>query len=158
MAFELSTVGAKVAYCVAATANTKPTTGYTVLEGLTEAPEIELSAESIEVTNLGDTAKRYIPGLKDPGSEKVFAANNTDAFRTLWEEFVEDAETGYADGKETYIAYIVDGDTDAYFFTGMPLELGHGGLSKGAALTCSPRIMLSSVVGYEAVPTIGSGT
>ena len=74
------------------------------------------------------------------------------------EEFVEDAETGYADGKETYIAYIVDGDTDAYFFTGMPLELGHGGLSKGAALTCSPRIMLSSVVGYEAVPTIGSGT
>ena len=65
MAFELSTVGAKVAYCVAATANTKPTTGYTVLEGLTEAPEIELSAESIEVTNLGDTAKRYIPGLKD---------------------------------------------------------------------------------------------
>lgn len=157
MAFELSTVGAKLAYCVATTANTKPTTGYTVLDDITEAPEIELSAESIEVTNLGDTAKRYIPGLQDPGSEKVFAANNTSAFRTAWGSFVTAAETAYKDGKETYIAYIVDGDDEAYFFTGMPLGLGHGGLSKGAALTCSPRIMLSSAVGYASAPTIGSG-
>ena len=156
MAFELSTVGAKLAYCVATTANTKPTTGYTVLDDITEAPEIELSAESIEVTNLGDTAKRYIPGLR-PRLEKSFCGKQHKTRSALLGKNFVRRETAYADGKETYIAYIVDGDDEAYFFTGMPLGLGHGGLSKGAALTCSPRIMLSSAVGYEAVPTIGSG-
>lgn len=47
--FELSTVGAKVAYCVATTAGTRPTTGYVDLVGITEAPEIDLSTETLSM-------------------------------------------------------------------------------------------------------------
>ena len=41
--FELSTVGAKVAYAVATTAGTRPYKGYIELLGITAAPEIDLS-------------------------------------------------------------------------------------------------------------------
>jgi hypothetical protein len=154
MAFELSTVGAKVAYAVATTAGTRPTTGYIELSGLTEAPEIDLSVETIDVSNLADRKTRYIPGRVDPGGEKAFAANNTAAFRTLWETFVTDAKTAFAAGKETYIAYIVDGDEDAFYWTGMPQELGHGGLAQNSAVTCAPKIVCDDVIGYEAKPTL----
>lgn len=156
MAFELSTVGAKVVYAVAATAGTRPTTGYVELVGITEAPEIDLSTDTLDVSNLSDAITRYIAGRQDPGGEKAFKANNTSAFRTLWETFVTAASTGYAAGKETYIAYMVDGDSEAFFWTGQPRSLGHSGLSNNVVVTCSPKIICNSVVGYETKPTIGS--
>lgn len=154
MAFELSTVGAKVVYAVATEAGTRPTTGYIELLGLTEAPEIELTVETLDASNLSDRKARYIPGRLDPGGEQVFTANNTSAFRTLWETFVTAAETAFADGKETYIAYIVDGDDDAYYWTGMPQALGHGGLAQNSVVTCSPKVVCTDVIGYEAKPTL----
>lgn len=155
MAFELSTVGAKVAYCVATTAGTRPTSGYVDLVGLTEAPEIDLSTETLDASNLADAVTRYIPGRQDPGGEKSFSANNNSAFRTLWETFVSAAETGFAAGKETYIAYIVDGDTDAFYWTGMPQSLGHGGLAQNSVVTCAPKIVCTNVIGYDAKPATG---
>jgi hypothetical protein len=154
MAFELTTVGAKVAYAVATTAGERPTTGYIDLVGLTEAPEIDLTTETHDASNLADKITRYIDGRQDPGGEKTFQANNTEAFRTLWETFVTAAKTGYADGKETYIAYIVDGDDDAYYWTGIPQTLGHGGLEQNSVVTCSPKIVCTGVIGYEAKPTL----
>ena len=154
--FELSTVGAKVAYCVATTAGTMPTTGYVELVGITEAPEIDLSTETLDVSNLSDAVTRYIAGRQDSGGEKAFKANNTSAFRTLWDTFVTAAETGFAAGKETYIAYIVEDDADAFFWTGQPQSLGHAGLAPNSVVTCSPKVICNSVVGYDTKPTIGS--
>lgn len=156
MAFELSTVGAKVAYCVATTAGTMPTTGYTELVGITEAPEIDLTSDTLDVSNLSDKITRYIPGRQDPGGEKVFTANNTEEFRDLWEAFVTAAETAYADGKETYIAYIVEGDDEAFVWTGLPQTLGHGGLASNSPVTVSPKIILTDFVGYETAPTLAT--
>lgn len=153
---ELSTVGAKVSYAVATTAGTRPTTGYIELVGLTEAPEIDFSVETIDVSNLADKKARYIPGRLDPGGEKAFTANNTSDFRTLWETFVSAAETAKAAGKETYIAYIVEGDEDAFYWTGMPQALGHGGLAQNSAVTCSPKIVCDAVIGYAVKPTSGT--
>lgn len=157
MAFELSTVKAKVAYCVATTAGTRPTTGYVDLVGIKTAPDIDFSVETIDVSNLSDEYTRYIAARKDPGGEKVFSASNTPAFRTLWETFVSAAEAGYAAGKETYIAYIVDGDTEAFYWTGQPQALGHAGLEDNSEVTCSPKIVCNGIVGYAPAPTIGSG-
>lgn len=153
MAFELSTVGAKVAYAVAETAGTRPETGYIELAGLTEAPEIDLATDVHDISNLADKITRYIPGRQDPGGEKAFTANNESEFRTLWETFVTAAETAKASGKETYIAYIVEGDEDAYYWTGMPQSLGHGGLANNSPVTVSPKIICTGVIGYDAKPT-----
>lgn len=157
MAFELSTVGASVAYAVATTAGTRPTTGYIDLVGIKTAPEIDLSTEAIDVSNLSDKITRYIPGRQDPGGEKAFTAGNTAAFRTLWAAFVTAAETAFADGKETYIAYIVDGDADAFYWTGLPQTLGHDGLDDNSLVTCSPKVICTDVIGYATKPTAGSG-
>ena len=151
--FELSTVGAKVMYAVATTTGTRPTTGYIELAGITKAPEIDLSTEALESSNLSDKTKRYIPGVKDPGGEKSFTANNTSAFRTLWETFATEAATAFATEKETYIAYVVDGDSDAYYWTGIPQELGHDGLEKNNIVTCSPKVICTGIIGYAVKPT-----
>jgi len=42
-------------------------TSFTVIPHLMEVPELGGSPEKIDVTTLADTAKRYIPGIKDYG-------------------------------------------------------------------------------------------
>lgn len=158
MAFELSTVGAKVAYAVETTAGTRPTTGYIELEGITEAPEIDLTTETLDVSTLADKIARYIPGRLDPGGEKTFSANNTSEFRDLWDTFVTAAETAYNEGKKTYIAYIVEGDSDAFYWVGLPQKLGHGGLAQNSPVTCNPKIICTEVIGYEIAPTLATSS
>jgi hypothetical protein len=152
---EISSVGAKVAYCVAATAGVMPTTGYTEIPDIKEAPEIEMTTETLDCSNLSDEITRYIAGRSDPGGEKAFSANNTSAFRTAWETFVTAAKTAAAAGKETYIAYIPpEGDDDAFFWIGQPQPLGHGGFQDNSVLTLAPKVVCAGVIGYEAKPTL----
>jgi len=152
---EISSVGAKVAYCVAATAGVMPTTGYTEIPDIKEAPEIEMTTETLDCSNLSDAITRYIAGRSDPGGEKAFSANNTSAFRTAWETFVTAAKTAAADGKETYIAYIPpDGDDDAFFWIAQPQTLGHGGFQDNSVLVLAPKAVCAGVIGYDAKPSL----
>lgn len=152
---EISSVGAKVAYCVAATAGTMPTTGYTEIPDIKEAPEIEMTTETLDCSNLSDEITRYIAGRSDPGGEKAFSANNTSAFRAAWEAFVTAAKTAAAVGKETYIAYIPpEGDDDAFFWIAQPQSLGHGGFQDNSVLVLAPKAVCAGVIGYEAKPTL----
>ena len=152
---EISSVGAKVAYCVAATAGVMPTTGYTEIPDIKEAPEIEMTTETLDCSNLSDTITRYIAGRSDPGGEKAFSANNTSAFRTAWETFVTAAKTAAAAGKETYIAYIPpEGDDEAFIWIGQPQSLGHGGFQDNSVLTLAPKAVCAGVIGYEAKPSL----
>lgn len=152
---EISSVGAKVAYCVAATAGVMPTTGYTEIPDIKEAPEIEMTTETLDCSNLSDAITRYIAGRSDPGGEKAFSANNTSAFRTAWETFVTAAKSAAATGKETYIAYIPpDGDDDAFIWIGQPQSLGHGGFQDNSVLTLAPKVVCAGVVGYDTKPTL----
>ena len=154
---EISSVGAKVAYCVAATAGVMPTTGYTEIPDIKEAPEIEMTTETLDCSNLSDTITRYIAGRSDPGGEKAFSANNTSAFRTAWETFVTAAKTAAAAGKETYIAYIPpEGDDDAFIWIGQPQSLGHGGFQDNSVLTLAPKVVCAGVIGYEAKPSLAT--
>lgn len=154
---EISSVGAKVAYCVATTAGVMPTTGYTEIPDIKEAPEIEMTTEALDCSNLSDAITRYIAGRSDPGGEKAFSANNTSAFRTAWETFVTAAESAAATGKETYIAYIPpDGDDDAFIWIGQPQSLGHGGFQDNSVLTLAPKVVCAGVIGYEAKPTLAA--
>lgn len=50
---------------------------YKVLYGLAKVPDMSFEAEKIEVTNLQDTNKRYIPGIADLG-EPEFEFYNDD--------------------------------------------------------------------------------
>lgn len=156
MNIALTTVGAKVAYCVEATKGTMPTSGYTDIPGIVSAPEIDLSADTLDASTLSDTITAYVAGRQDPGGEKSFEANNTSAFRTAWGSLVTAYETAIESDKAVWFAYIVEGDDDAFYFSGQPMALGHGGLGNNEISRVSPKIILHSIGGYAAKPTTGS--
>ena len=93
MALEISTVKAHVKYAIETNAGTRPTTGYTEIPNIQTAPEVALTPDVLDASDITDQYKRYILGQQDPGGEKTFTANHTDAFITAWESLVTAAET-----------------------------------------------------------------
>ena len=63
MALEIITVGASVKYCAVGSSTSRPTSGYTKLPDVVEAPEIGLSPDTIDVSNIEDTITRYVQGI-----------------------------------------------------------------------------------------------
>jgi hypothetical protein len=153
MALEISTVGGCVKYAVEVTAGTRPTTGYTVIPDITTAPEIAMSVESLDASNLTDTSKRYIPGQQDPGSDKTFTANHTEAFITAWETLVTAAETGIASNKVIWFEYVFPNATKSFFWSGMPMDLGTDAMDMNSIHTISPVAVLSGIAGWATKST-----
>lgn len=156
MALEISSVGASVKYAVESTAGTRPTTGYTVIPDITTAPEIGMSVETLDASNLTDTYKRYIPGQQDPGGDKTFTANHTEAFITAWETMKTAAETAYASGKQCWFEYTFPTATKSFFWSGVPLALGTDAVDMNAIHTISPTCVLTGIEGWDAASTSGT--
>ena len=96
MALELSTIGVSLKYCVETTAGTRPTTGYTPIAGIKAIPDLNPEPEALDVTDLSDSWRRYIPGVRDVGGAISFTANFTSAFKTAWTALVTAAATAAA--------------------------------------------------------------
>ena len=156
MALEITTVGAKVAYCFETTSGTRPTTGYTVLPDVNEAPEFDLSVETIDASNITDKITRYVPGRQDPGGDASYTLNHTDAVIDAWASIVSSAATNYALGKRLWWAYIYPDADDAYFWAGQPLDLGTSGISQNSLSTIPAHCVVNEVHGWDAVPTLAS--
>lgn len=153
MALEILTVGAAVKYCVETTAGERPTTGYTVIPDIVSAPGLELTPETIDVSNLSDYFTRYALGRQDTGGDVSFTANHTDNFIAKWKEFVEKAEEARKDGKSIWIEYAYPGAKNSFFWSGMPAALGNGGMEGNAASTIPAHVVPSEIVGWAAAST-----
>lgn len=156
MALEISTVGAQVAYCFETTAGTRPTSGYTVLPDVNEAPEFDLSIETIDASNITDKITRYVLGRQDPGGDASFTLNHTDAVITAWENLVTSADTNYAAGKRLWFAYIYPDAADAYFWAGRPSALGSSGISQNSLSTIPAHCAVNDIHGWDTKPTLVS--
>jgi hypothetical protein len=153
MALEISSVGASVKYCVEATAGTRPTTGYTAIPNITTAPEISKTTNALDASDLSDLKKRYQPGQQDPGSEKTFTANHTEAFITAWEALVEAYETAKAAGKAVWFEYAFPNAEKSYFWAGAPQELGTDAVEMNSIHTISATAILTDDAGWAAAST-----
>jgi len=154
MALEISSVGAAVKYAVEATAGTRPTTGYTAIPDITKAPDIAMSVESLDASNLSDLSKRYVPGQQDPGSDKTFTANHTEAFITAWEALVTAATAAIATGKATWFEYSFPSPaTKSYFWSGMPMKIGTDALDMNSIHTISATAILSDIDDWQTKST-----
>ena len=154
MALEIKTVGAKVAYCIETTAGTRPTTGYTELKDVNEAPEFDMSLETIDASNITDTVTRYVPGRQDPGGDAAFTMNHTNAMITQWKALVTTANTAYAQGKECWFAYVFPDASDAFYWKGRPSDLGSSGISQNSLSTIPAHCVVTGVEGWNTKPTI----
>ena len=154
MANELSTAGVLVKYIVEASAGQRPTTGYTTIPNIKSTPDLNPEPSGLEVTDLSDTEwKRYIKGLKDPGSALAFGAHNTSAFQTAWDTLVGAAETAAADSKATWFEIYVPGLSDSFFFTGTPSALGLSAMEVDAAAEIDAYVTPNSILGWETSST-----
>lgn len=145
---EISSVGAKVSYGVETTAGTQPTT-WVEIPDVSEAPEVSLATESLDASNITDYITRYIPGRQDPGGEKTFTLNHTDAVITAWATFVSAAETAKAGGKATWIKYEYPEATKAFYWKGEPKALGNNGIQQNQVSTIPGTVICNGVEGWQ---------
>lgn len=134
MAIELSTAGIKVKYALESSANTRPTSGYTQIPGVKAISEFNPEPAQLEVTDLSDTEwKRYIPGLKDPGSVQSLTVNDYADFRTAWASMLSAYASAVSGGKGLWVEYAIP-NHDSYFYRGVPSDLGFNGAEVDSVL------------------------
>lgn len=148
MALEISSVGAKVKYAFETEAGLRPTTGYHVLPDVNEAPEQDLSLETIDASNITDTITRYIAGRQDPGGDQAFTLNHTDKVIDIWNEMAADAEDNLAAGKRLWFEYWFPGAAKSYFWAGTPQKLGTSGISQNELDTVPAHVVLTDWEGW----------
>lgn len=157
MALEITTVGAKVKYCAEASANTRPTTGYTELKDVNTAPEIPFEYEALPCSNISDTVSRYTKGRQEPPGSVTFTLNHTDAQLDGtsvggWSKMkaVYDALTG---GKAIWIEYAFPGSAKSFFYRIEPCALGSNGIEQNQVDTLPAVAIVSDVAGWAAAST-----
>jgi len=149
MALEITSVGASVLYCFESVAGQRPTQGYSVLPDVNEAPEQNMSPETIDVSNISDKVSRYVEGRQDAGSDMEFTLNHTDAVIALWNGLVTSAETQLANGKRLWFEYKFPNASNSYYWAGKPLALGTSGIAQNELDTLPAHVVLSDWDGWK---------
>ena len=148
MAGEITSAGIKVKYCVETTSGTKPTSGYTEIPDVISLPALDSAPEALECTPLSETVwKRYVLGLKDPGSSVDIEANDTSAFRTAWTTMATASATAKASNKATWFEIYIPG-RDSFYFTGAPADLGFSGASVNSVQTIHGYVVPNVISGF----------
>ena len=151
MAFEFSTIGVKLKYAVA-TGDSRPTSGYTEIPDIKEIPEMLLSPNPLQVTNLVDSVHRYIPGVRDVGGDKAFTANLTEAVKEAWASCVSAANTAWESNKATWFEVSIP-NYDSFYFAGLPTEMGINQMGVDAVAETQLHIILNQIAGWATAST-----
>lgn len=152
MALEMNTIGVRLKYCVETSAGTRPTTGYTEIPDIKEIPGIESTPSQLEVTNLVDTHRRYIPGVIDSGNDFALTGNMTASLKTAWASLVSAADTAWASNKSTWFEIAIP-NFDSFYIAGRPTELGVSQLGVDAVVEATMHIIPNQIAGWAAKST-----
>ena len=147
MAIELSTAGITLKY---ATGSTKPSTGFTAINGIKSLSEINPEPNMLDCTPLAETEwHRYIPGLKDIGGAWSITVNDYDDFRTSWDDVLDDY-AGRTSGHDMWFEINVPGLTtnSSFYFTGIPSALGFGGAEVDSVYENVAYITINKIDGW----------
>lgn len=152
MALEFNTIGIKLKYVIETSAGTRPTSGYTEIPDIKEIPEINMSPSNLDVTNLVDQYKRYIPGVKDAGNDIALTANLTADLKTKWASLVTAADTAWDSGKATWFEIAIP-NFDSFYFAGVPTEMGVSSMGVDAVVEAQLHIIPNQIVGWASAST-----
>ena len=146
---EISSIGACVRYKVEGTAGTMPTVNYIDLVGIASAPAFEMTPQTIEISNLGDPYTMYLPYKTDAGGDVQFTLNLSEQAIASWNELVSSSMTGWKSGKRTWFEYAYRGCSKSYFFCGIPLPLGNGGIEQNSLVTLTAHVVPIGGIGWH---------
>lgn len=150
MALEFNSIGIKVKYCVETSG--RPTSGYTEIPDIKAIPDIAMTPNQIEVTNLVDQYKRFTPGVKDVGNDIQLTCNLTNNLKTVWASCVAAAASAWGSNKQTYFEIAIP-NFDSFYFAGIPSELGLSGISVDSVVEAQLHIIPNNIVGWAAAST-----
>lgn len=152
MSLEITTVGAHVKYCVASSA-TRPTSGYTEIPSVNQAPELSLEVDALDASDITDLITRYVPGRQDPGGNKEFTLNHTESAISTWTSLCTSAAAAFANGQATWFEYAYPGASKSFFFSAYPLKLGTSGITQNQVDTIPAPVIITGVEGWAAKST-----
>jgi len=147
MALEFNSIGVKVKYAVETSAGSRPTSGYVNIPDIKSIPDIAMTPNQLEVTNLVDQYKRYIPGVKDVGNDIALTANLTASLKTIWASLVTAAETAWNSGKSTWFEVAIP-NFDSFYMAGLPTEMGVSGIGVDAVVEAQLHIIPNQIGGW----------
>lgn len=147
---EITSVGASVRYAFETTAGVRPVSSYTVLPDVNQAPEQDMAVQTIDVSNISDYVTRYAPGRQDPGGDQQFTLNHTDAVIGLWNNLAAQAESKAAESKRLWFEYRFPTGSYAYYWAGLPRELGTSGIAQNENDTINAHVVLTAWEGWKA--------
>lgn len=151
MALEFNTIGVKLGYAVGS-GTTRPTSGYTNIPDIKGLPAIDLTPSKLDVSNLVDKYKRYIPGLMDAGDDISVNANLTASLKTIWTSLVAAAASAWESGNSTWFEISIP-NFDSFYFAGIPTEMGLNEMGVDAVAEASLHIIPNQIAGWAAAST-----
>ena len=162
MAIAISSIGIKVSYAFEAVAGTRPTSGYTWIEGVKEIPELNPAPDTLETTSFDNLEyKTYINGLKDLGGSLSFTANLTQALFDEWNGaggVMAQYATAKEAGKSMWLAIDIPGISKACFFTVEPSKIGVPSASVNEVLETSLNMTPTGEPTWDTKPTYEDDT
>ena len=160
MAGEFSTAGIKLYYVIAdvpaSEKSNPPTSGFTRIPGVKAIGSFNDAPDMLEVTDLSDTRRRYIPGLQSGGDAKTITANGskkgaTTGFETAWNTLVSsyNEDVGVKSGTKTAFFEVEIPNHDSYFFTGAPIALDLNGVEVGNVYEIEAYVAVDYKLGFH---------
>lgn len=116
----ISTLKMKVGYAAEATAGTRPTTGYTMLERCVSVGALQITNENLDATALEDEIKKYVAGIGDTGGSTTLTFNLTNGTTSEIEGMISAYNTAKEADKEMWFEVWSPYLTKAFFFKGEP--------------------------------------
>jgi len=152
MALEFNTIGVKLNYAVEASAGTRPTSGYTQLKGMKSIPGMDFAPSQLDVTDLEDEVRRFIPGVIDAGNDIAVTGNMTEALKTAWESVVSAYETAREAGKSVWFEVAIP-NFDSFYFAGIPVKQGLPEIGVDAVMETTLHIIPNQITGWATAST-----
>ena len=147
MALEFNTIGIKLKWASESTKGSRPTSGYANIPDIKEIPEINMTPSNLDVTNLVDHYKRYIPGVKDAGNDIALTANLTADLKTQWASLVTIATAAWDSGYATWFEVAIP-NFDSFYFAGVPSEMGVSSMGVDAVVEAQLHIIPNQIAGW----------
>lgn len=145
----LSTLGVVFSYGVETTAGTKPTT-FKKLERCSEIAGITLETEAIDVSTLEDLATRSVPGRQDNGGTWEVTFNLTDDTISQLEEMMEESNTAYSSGKQTWFQISHPNMAKSFFVIAQPgSQIPLPDFAQNEAMTGAISLVISEYKGLD---------
>lgn len=148
MSIALSSAGVLLKYAPEVTKGTRPTTGFTTIDGIKSIPDLNPEPSQLETTDLSETEyKTYIAGLKDVGGALSFGANNHADFQNAWNDVIDAYVTASADDKALWFEVYIP-KFKSFYFKGEPVKLGLSGIEVDSVLEINAYVVPSGIEGW----------